>query len=86
MMIKDLLHCSVCRIQLKLPAGNTKVVEMDKADTLEALRVCVAKVYMYITIVLIQYTVCTVQWNLSILDSVKLSGLLRCPGIRVIES
>lgn len=47
MMIKDLLHCSVCRIQLKLPAGNTKIVEMDKADTLEALRVCVAKVLVY---------------------------------------
>ena len=43
--IKELMHCRVCRIQLKLPAGNTKVVEMDKADTLEALRMCVAKVY-----------------------------------------
>jgi hypothetical protein len=44
-MYADVMHCSVCRIQLKLPAGNTKVVEMNKADTLEALRVCVAKVY-----------------------------------------
>ena len=51
MTIKDLMLCysSVCRIQLKLPAGNTKVLEMDKTDTLETLRVCVSKVNYYMT-------------------------------------
>lgn len=34
---------SVCRIQLKLPAGNSKVVEMKGTDTLGRLRECVAE-------------------------------------------
>lgn len=36
--------CSVCRIQLKLPAGSSKIVEMKTTDTLKTLREHVALV------------------------------------------
>lgn len=38
----------MCRIQLKLPAGNATVLEMSRTDTLAVLRERVAKV-CYIT-------------------------------------
>ena len=42
--VRFVLCCRVCRIQLRLPAGGTTVVEMDRTDTLSALRETVAQV------------------------------------------
>jgi len=52
--------CRVCRIQLRLPAGGTTVMEMNRTDTLSVLRETVAQVsctISYLCVLLLQWPV-----------------------------